>query len=105
MTGRELGDRSSIDHERSVGDVSLDGADVEPIEPGELRVVAWPAPVELWQPSEVGRERPEPLEQPFDEGVLVIDPEQALVARSRPSVVVRSAPPGAEQNEPAPWVG
>ncbi len=28
-----------------------------------------------------------------------------LVARSRPIVVVRSVDPGAEQNDPAPWVG
>ena len=28
-----------------------------------------------------------------------------LAATSRPMVVVRSAPAGAEQNEPAPWVG
>ena len=28
-----------------------------------------------------------------------------LVALSRPMVLVRSAPGGAEQNEPAPWVG
>src|SRR5205823_13617877 len=30
---------------------------------------------------------------------------RGLVAFSRPMVVVRSSPAGAEQNEPAPWVG
>ena len=72
---------------------------------GELRVVAWSAPVELGQPGEVGRERTEPGQQLLDEGVLVVDAEQVVGGPLRPSVVVRSAPPGAEQNEPAPWVG
>ena len=35
---------------------------------------------------------------------LLID-SSGFVSRSRPNVVVRSDEPGAEQNEPAPWVG
>ena len=64
-----------------------------------------PAAVDLGQVQEVGREAAQPGQQTLDERVLIRGGEQQVAAFSRPIVEVRSAPRGAEQNDPAPWVG
>ena len=79
--------------------------DRQPGERGQAVVEAWPEPVQLGEAREVGREPSEAGEQLLDERVLVGACSNGFVLRSRPMVVVRSVAPGAEQNDPAPWVG
>ena len=74
-------------------------------EGGELGVEARAAPVDLGQLAEVGGEAAEAVEQRGDEAVLVVDAQQRVGGPLGPMVVVRAEPDGAEQNDPAPWVG
>ena len=63
------------------------------------------APVLLGQPQEIGREGAKPASSALTNASSSPAASSGLVALSRPMVVMRSAPGGAEQNDPAPCVG
>ncbi len=84
VAGRVLGDGSGIHDQRSGRDMPVDGVDIEPLQSRQPRVQAGAAPIQLGEPCEVGRERPEPGQQLLDESVLVLETEQFVAGPLAP---------------------
>ncbi len=106
VAGRELCDRSGIDDQRPGDNVEVDGVDIEPFKLRQVRIPARAAPVQLGQSGEIARERPEPGEELFDEGVFVVDSEQGIggALASQRGRAVGAAWCRAERAAPVRWV-